>query len=385
MPLRQSVLSVARRVVVKVGTQLITRPPTVGEQVGKKAGAGGAGLDEAFIAHLAEQMAEVRERGVEVTLVSSGAIGAGCVELSRENRPTDLADQQAVAAVGQRRLMTAWHDALSPLGIPVGQVLLTRGDFDDRGRFLNLRSCITRLHALGCLPVLNENDSVAVEELRFGDNDQLAALVCNALRAEVLVLLTTVDGLLDAGGSVVDHVGGDDSAAEHLRSGADAKSRWGSGGMASKLHAAARVTGGGEVAVIASGREPRVLPRLLSGERLGTLFAPAPKKLDSRRRWIGLTATPAGSVTVDDGAAHAVITTGSSLLAKGITAVAGSFSRGDVILLLHPTGHEVARGLTHYASDELTRIMGQHSHDIPTLLGRDADTTVVHRDNLVLK
>ncbi len=369
MPVRHSVLRDARRVVVKVGTQLIT---TAG------------GLDEAFIGHMAEQIAEVRAGGVEVTLVSSGAIGAGCVELGRRDRPTELADQQAIAAVGQRRLMTAWHDALAPHRVPVGQVLLTRGDFDDRGRFLNLRSCITRLHEMGCLPVLNENDSVSVDELRFGDNDQLAALVCNAMRAEVLVLLTTVDGLLDASGGVVDHVGGIEEGQMHVRRGAGSKSAWGSGGMASKLDAAARVTGGGEVAVIASGRVERVLPRLLSGERLGTLFAPAARKLDSRRRWIGLTARPTGSLSVDPGAALAVTRGGSSLLAKGITHLQGRFVRGDVVSVLAPDGREIARGLTHYDADDLARIMGQHSHEIPHILGREADTSVIHRDHLVL-
>ncbi|MEE9212410.1 MAG: glutamate 5-kinase, partial [Phycisphaeraceae bacterium] len=191
--LRQSVLTAARRIVVKLGTQLLSH-------------AGGK-LDLRYIKRMTKQIAALRKRGFEVTVVSSGAIGAGCAELGLDKRPRDVASLQAIAAVGQRRLMTHLHDAFATHGLQVGQVVLTRSDFDDRLRFLNIRNCVTRLHAMDCVPILNENDTVAVDELRFGDNDLLAALTCNALRADALILLTVVDGLLDEAGNVIDQVG----------------------------------------------------------------------------------------------------------------------------------------------------------------------------------
>lgn len=240
--IRQPVLASARRVVVKLGTQVLT-----GGHPNR------SGLDLPYLKKIASQVACLRRRGVEVTLVSSGAIGAGCAELRLARRPTYVADLQAVAAVGQRRLMTYMHQAFAPHGLPVAQVLLTRGDFDDRVRFLNIRNCITRLHKLGCVPILNENDTVAVDELRFGDNDLLAALVCNVLRADALVLLTVVDGLLDERGQKINVV---QNARSVLGLAGDHTSTHGTGGMATKLEAAGLVTGAGEIAVIANGRAP---------------------------------------------------------------------------------------------------------------------------------
>lgn len=371
--LRQSVLTAARRVVVKIGTQLLTTPDD-----------GAADIDTAFINDLADQIAALHGKRYEVTLVSSGAIGCGCAELGMTRRPTDVAEQQAVAAVGQRRLINHMHDAFERHGLGVGQVLLTRNDFDDRVRFLNIRNCITQLHDLGTIPVLNENDAVAVDEIRFGDNDLLAALTCNALRADALVLLTVVDGLLDGKGNRIDRV---DSVIDHLahvRRGGAGKSAWGSGGMQTKLEAARLVTEAGEVAVIANGREPGVLTRLLAGEKLGTVVAPATRKLDARQRWIGLTARPAGIVTVDDGAAKALIEKKKSLLATGITEMTGRFDRGDVLMVRDPRGHEIARGLTNYSADELRQIQGKRSSQFAKILGRPAYAEVVHRDHLVI-
>lgn len=372
--IRQEVLTQARRVVVKIGTQLLTKDT---ERDGKKC----VGLDTRFIGNIAGQVAKLRQQAVEVTLVSSGAIGAGCVELGLTKRPTDVAEAQAVAAVGQRRLMTAWHTAFARRKLGVGQVLLTRSDFDDRGRFLNIRNCVSRLHEMGCVPILNENDTVAVEELRFGDNDFLAGLTTNALRADVLVMLTVVDGLLDESGQVVDRVDDVIGALSQVRA---ERSGWGSGGMGSKLEAARVVTEAGEVAVVASGREKDVVMRLLSGERLGTVFAPADRKLDSRQRWIGLTARPAGTVTVDDGAAKAVREKGKSLLATGITAMTGRFERGDVLLVRDTAGKEIGRGLSNYSGEELRLIAGKRSSEFAKLLGRPGYSAVIHRDHLVL-
>ena len=253
--LRQNILTTARNVVVKIGTQLLTAKD--GDR---------PSLDAGFIRRIAKQVAELRKAGRQVTLVSSGAVGAGCVSLGIEKRPTDLAELQAVAAVGQRQLMTEWHKAFSRYKLGVGQVVLTRTDFDDRVRFLNIRNCINKLHELNSVPILNENDAVAVEELRFGDNDLLAAMTANALRADALLLLTVVDGLLDEDGQVIDLV---DDVSAYQGLSREGSSKWGRGGMSTKLEAARLVMAAGEVAVIASGRDDRVISRVLNGERLG--------------------------------------------------------------------------------------------------------------------
>ena len=368
--IRQTVIASARRVVVKLGTQLLT-----GTDRRRK------GLDLPFIKRMAAQVATLHKRGIEVTVVSSGAIGAGCVELGLDKRPRYIADQQAVASVGQRRLMTHMHEAFAPHGLKVGQVLLTRSDFDDRGRFLNIRNCVNQLHKLGCVPILNENDTVSVDELRFGDNDLLAAMVCNALRADALVLLTVVDGLLDDQGQKIDLVRDMRQAKAMAR---DDKSKLGSGGMRSKLEAARLVTEAGEVAVIADGRQRDVLLRLFDTEPLGSVFVPAQRKLNSRRRWIGLTKRPAGSVTVDEGAARALAKHGKSLLASGITNVTGKFERGQVIAVVDTRGDQIARGLCNFHAHEIRVIMGKRSDQFEKLLGKPAFAAVIHRDNLVL-
>lgn len=379
--LRQTVLTQAKRVVVKIGTQLLARP----------AGAS-PGVDTAFVAEIAEQVAALRGRGIEVTLVSSGAVGAGCAEMGLDKRPTDLAQMQAIAAIGQRRLMTHWHDAFAKHGIGVGQVLLTRGDFDDRGRFLNIRNCVSHLHALGCVAVLNENDTVSVDELSFGDNDMLAALMCNALPADALILLSVVEGLLDddGRGPVIDRV---DDVIDRLAlarqaassgGGAARKSAWGTGGIQTKLEAARLVTEAGEIAVVASGKEKNILTRLMDGEKVGTVFVPAARRMDARQRWIGLTARPAGILTIDDGAANALLKRGKSLLATGIAQITGRFETGDIVMVRDNHGRELARGLSNFASDELRLIQGKRSSEFAKTLGRSVFAEVIHRDNLVL-
>lgn len=368
--LRQSVLAAARHVVVKLGTQLLSN------EEGK--------LDDAPVRRMAGQICKLKQRGIEVTLVSSGAIGAGCGELDLETRPSDVAALQAVAAVGQRKLMTVMHQAFARASkntLEVGQLLLTREDFDDRVRFLNIRNCIAQLHALNCIPVINENDTVGVEEIRFGDNDQLAALICNALRADALILLTVVDGLLDGEGKVIDLV---ESVTDSLAHAKQEKTKFGSGGMLTKLEAARLVTEAGELCVIANGREKNILPRLIDGEQLGTVFLPAKRRMDARQRWIGLTARPAGTIDVDEGAAQAVRERGKSLLASGVTTTTGQFARGDVVLIRDQRGLEVGRGLSNYTADELRLIRGKKSVEFEQLLGRKAYAEVVHRDNMVV-
>ena len=367
--LRQKLFPSARRVVIKLGTAVLSQPDGT--------------LDLAYIRDIARQIVALRERRIEVTIVSSGAVGAGCAVMKLTKRPTDVATLQAVAAVGQRQLMTHMHEAFAPYGLHVGQLLLTRTDFDDRTRYLNIRNCVTRLHEMSCIPVINENDTVAVDELRFGDNDTLAALMCNALGGQVLVVLSVVDGLLDENGQVIDLMHNSFDAAPYIR---QEKTAMGSGGMTTKLEATRLVTEAGEAAVIANGRTPDVLLRLFAGESgIGTVFVPAHRKMGSRQRWIALTARPAGIISIDEGAVHALVKRNKSLLATGITETTGNFSRGEIVVVRDPHGREIARGLTNYASEELRLIMGKRSNQFEKLLGgRTAYAEVIHRDNMVV-
>ncbi|MEM6553080.1 MAG: glutamate 5-kinase [Planctomycetota bacterium] len=387
MEIRETAVVGAERVVVKVGSSLVTKETAEGPRV-----------DTRLIGRLVKEIAALREGGTEVTLVSSGAVAAGCGALGLSKRPRDVAELQALAAIGQRRLVSQYHRAFEKVGLVAGQVLVTRGDFDDRERYLNVRNCITALHGMGAVPVLNENDPVAVDEIRFGDNDLLAAMACNALRAGVLLLLTSVDGLLDESGVVVDRVDDVVGVLSGLRRGGNhpgggprsptvgfrGKSAWGSGGMKSKLEAARLVSEAGEVVVIANGREKGVIGRVLSGERLGTVVVPAARKLDSRSRWLGMTARPVGTVTLDDGAVQAVVKKGKSLLAAGVVQTTGAFAKGDVVMLRDKQGKEVARGLSNYGSEELALIKGRRTSEFERLLGQPGYGAVVHRDHMVV-
>ncbi len=368
-PTRKKHLAAVKTVVIKLGTQLLS------DKDGR--------LDAGYVGEIARQVAELRERKIGVTIVSSGAVSAGLRELNLAKRPTDLAKLQAVAAVGQRRLMDVWADAFEPFKLPVAQLLLTREDIDDRTRFLNVRNTIHAAHELGAIPIVNENDTISTDEIvkiTFGDNDILASLVASALRADVLVLLTIVNGVLDADGNTVSLVENLEQARELVRT---EKSALGKGGMSSKFEAAKTVTDAGEAMIVANGREPNVLTRLLAGESLGTLFVPSPKKRSARSRWIGA-ARPAGSIVIDDGAAAALTQHNRSLLAAGVTKVSGVFVPGDVVSMVNGAGREIARGLSNYASDDARQICGKKTSDVHALLGDAAYDEVVHRDNLVL-
>lgn len=357
-----------KRVVVKLGSQMLTRHV-------------GGGIDTASLGHIAEQTAQLVSRGIGVTIVSSGAISTGLGELKLTRKPKDIAALQAVASVGQIGLMDRWHDAFARHGLPVAQILLTRDDVENRKRYLNIRNCIIELHRIGAVPIINENDTVSVDEIRLGDNDILAALVANALPADLLVLLSVVDGLHASDGNVVRLV--QDVALVRSYAG-DHKSAMGSGGMQTKLEAARIVTGAGEYAVIANGRDKNVLLRLLEGQEVGTLFVPASRKLPSRSRWIGHAVRPSGVMVVDDGAAQAVARGRKSLLSSGVIQVTGVFEKGDIVVIRDPKGRELARGLTNYDSEEARAIMGMRSSQFEKVLGRKAYDEVVHRDNLVL-
>ena len=365
--LRQTVLTQAKRLVIKIGSQLLTRAD--------------GGIDQAFMDSLAAQVGRLIENGYEITLVSSGAIAVGRLDLNMTVRPKDIGALLAVAAVGQSGLIRRWEQAFATVSFGVGQMLVTRGDFEDRNRYLNFRNCVAELHRIGIVPIVNENDAVSVEEIRLGDNDVLAAIVTNALRADALVLLTVVDGLHDGDGALVDLV--DDVVAARALVGGD-RSAMGTGGMGTKLEAARAVTDAGEIAVIASGRADDVLGRIAAGEKVGTVFVPAARKLDARRRWIGQTVRPAGVIVVDDGAAAALCDRGKSLLATGITEVTGAFGKGDVVVVRDGRGREIARGLINYHADDTRTIAGQHSDSFESLLGHAAYDEVIHRDNLVI-
>jgi len=367
---REVHFAAVKTAVVKLGTQLLT-------------GSSGV-LDASFLVTIAGQIAALRSRGILVTIVSSGAIGAGVAELNLPGRPTDLAKLQAVAAVGQRRLMDAWAGAFLPFKLHVAQLLLTREDVDDRQRFLNLRNTIHAVHELGGVPIINENDSISTDEIvkiTFGDNDILAALVTHALRADLLVLLSVVDGIADASGSPARLVESVDDARDWVRK---EKSALGKGGMDSKLSAARMVTDAGSAMVVANGRMENVLTNLLAGHEVGTLFVPGSKKRSARSRWIG-SARPVGTIIVDDGAVKALAEKNKSLLPAGIKDVTGDFSRGDVVAINGPDGRLIARGLTNYTAAEIESIRGKRTSEVRSMLQESAYDEVVHRDNLVLE
>ena len=370
---RQPHFSAVSSIVVKLGTQLLS---------GKQ-----SRMDAAFLADIARQVAELRRRKMIVTLVSSGAIASGMGELGLAKRPTDLAKLQAVAAVGQRRLMDHWATAFAPHKLAVAQILITRQDIDQRQRFLNLRNTLLAIHELGAIPIINENDTVSTDELvkiTFGDNDILAASVAHALRANLLVLLSVVDGLLDSNGAPVRLVRSIQEARTLVRT---EKSAQGKGGMDSKLSAAKTVTDAGEAMVVADGRMPNILTRIIAGEAVGTLFVaanPTGRKRPSRSRWIGAV-QPAGKLIVDDGARSALVEKHKSLLPAGVTAVEGEFDAGDAVAIVGSDGNIIARGLCNYAAADVHRIAGKKSQDVANLLADAKYDVVVHRDNLVME
>jgi glutamate 5-kinase len=371
--LRQQVLALARTVVIKVGTNVITTSD--------------GRLDLERLGSLADQVWRIRQSGRRVALVSSGAIGAGIGQLGLGKRPTDLPQLQAAAAVGQCYLMAAYEECFQRHGFHAAQLLLTASDFDSRTRYLNVRNTLLTLFEWGCLPIINENDTVSVAEIKFGDNDHLAAMVTNLLQAPLLILLTNVAGLYrgdptDPNAELLATVAEIDEEITGLAG--TSRSPLGTGGMRSKLRAARLVTSAGESVIMAHGARPNVLDEIMSGQPIGTLFLPHGGVLSARRRWIGLTAQPRGRLVVDAGARRAVQEQGRSLLAIGVVDVVGSFSKGDVVLLQDTHGVEFARGLSNYSAADARRILGLRSDQITGLLGPRTYEEVIHRDNLVV-
>lgn len=374
--LRQEIAALANTIVVKVGTRVLTRED--------------GQLDPQRIEQLADQVHHVMSTGRKVVLVSSGAVGAGMGRLGLTERPTDLARLQAVAAVGQSILVEAYERSLHRYGHHAAQVLLTADDVEHRVRYLNARNTLmTLLEQFGAVPIINENDTVAVEELQnaFGDNDRLAAIVTNLIRAPLLVLLSDVEGLFDGdprqpGSRVIPTVDRlDDSVLGLVRDRLGGLSK---GGMASKLEAARLATAGGENVIIASGRSPDVLARIIDGQAVGTLFLAQGQAVAARKRWIGLTVKPRGRLILDAGAKTAIQQKGRSLLAAGVVEIEGQFHKGDVVGLRGPDGVEFARGLTNYGAEDVQRIKGLKTRQIAGVLGHCPYDEIVHRDNMVV-
>ncbi len=369
-----SILKPTRRVVAKVGSALVTN--------------GGAGIDRSAIARWATDVAALRARGVDVIFVSSGAVAEGMARLGWTTRPKAMPELQAAAAVGQMGLVNVYEQAFAAHGLHTAQVLLTHEDLADRKRYLNARSTITALLKHNVIPIINENDTVTTDEIRFGDNDTLGALVANLIDAQVLVLLTDQQGLYtadprrDPDAQFVGIGRADDTQYEAMAGGTGtAISR---GGMLTKILAARRAANSGIHTVIASGHERNVLHRLLGGEAIGTLLYAPEASLAKRKSWLADHLQLRGRVTLDAGATKALLHGGKSLLPIGVMAVAGEFERGDAIGCIDEAGRELARGLANYSSNETLRIMRKPSSEIESVLGYVDEDELIHRDNLVV-
>ena len=368
------VLADARRIVVKVGSSLVTNE--------------GRGLDEAAIGEWCRQLAALVRDGRELVMVSSGAIAEGMKRLGWRTRPREIHELQAAAAVGQMGLAQMYETKLRENGLGSAQVLLTHADLADRERYLNARSTLLTLLQHGVLPVINENDTVVNDEIKFGDNDTLGALVANLVEADALVILTDQKGLYtadprrDPGARFVHEARAGDPLLEAMAGGAG--SSIGKGGMITKILAAKRAAGSGASTVIAWGRESDALIRLAKGESIGTLLVAQTQKQQARKQWMADHLQLRGSVCVDAGAVRQLCDGGKSLLPIGMTSVDGEFSRGDVIAIRDPSGREVARGLANYASAEARLLCRKPSSDFEGLLGYAAEPEMVHRDNLIL-
>jgi glutamate 5-kinase len=373
-PSTSTVLRDARRIVVKVGSSLVTNE--------------GRGLDEQAIGEWCRQLSALVRDGREVIMVSSGAIAEGMKRLGWTTRPQELHELQAAAAVGQMGLAHMYETKLRENGLGSAQVLLTHADLADRERYLNARSTLLTLLTHGVLPVINENDTVVNDEIKFGDNDTLGALVANLVEADALIILTDQKGLYtadprrDPTATFVHEARAGDAKLEEMAGGAG--SSIGKGGMITKILAAKRAAGSGASTVIAWGREPDALLRLTQGEAIGTLLVAQTQKQQARKQWMADHLQLRGSVTIDDGAVSKLKGDGSSLLPIGMTGVDGDFSRGEVIAILDNQGQEVARGLANYAAAEARLLCRKPSSQMSELLGYAAEPEMVHRDNLVL-
>lgn len=370
-------LGQSQRWVVKIGSSLLTNQ--------------GRGLDHAMIKQWVAQFAHLRGGNVaELVLVSSGAVAEGMTRLGWTKRPAALHELQAAAAVGQMGLVQAYESCFQEHGLRTAQILLTHEDIADRQRYLNARSTLQTLLKLGVVPVVNENDTVAMDEIRFGDNDTLGALVANLVEADLFVILTDQDGMYEADprtqpqAKFIHEAQAGDAALEKMASGGSAGAL-GRGGMLTKVRAANWAARSGTATVIASGREPAVLEKIQQGKEIGTLIFPAQEPLAARKQWLAGHLQVRGKIMLDEGAVRVLLESGRSLLPIGVVSVEGNFARGELVVCLAPDGREIARGLINYNAQETQKIMRQPSHRIAELLGYVDEPELIHRDNLVVE
>ena len=366
--------SKAQRIVVKIGSSLLTD--------------GGRGLNKAAIADWVNQMSTLRQRGIDVVLVSSGSVAEGMVRLKLKSRPKTLHELQAAASVGQMGLVRRFEDEFQTHDLLAAQVLLTHDDLSNRERYLNARSTLLTLLDFGVVPVINENDAVATEEIRFGDNDTLGALVANLVEADLLILLTDQIGLFDANPSLnpdaklISSISVNDSLLDEVAGGSI--SGLGRGGMFTKVRAARLAARSGAATVIISGKIEHVIPRVVAGEELGTYLIPDIAPIAARKQWLAGQLQLKGSVTLDQGAVKSLRDAGKSLLAVGVKNIQGQFQRGDLVSCLDTQGNEIARGLINYGAEDAHKIAGKPSNEFETLLGYADEDELIHRDNMVL-
>jgi len=368
-------LAKSKRWVVKVGSSLLTDSDRK--------------LNKELIQTWVEQIVSLRQRGIEIVLVSSGAVAEGMVRLNWRRRPHALHELQAAAAVGQMGLIQAYESCFFRHGLHTAQMLLTHDDLIDRRRYLNARSTLRTLLKLEVIPVINENDSVAAEEIRFGDNDTLAALVANLIEANLLVILTDQSGMYEqdpksnVNARLIRQVNAGDPQLEKMAA-SGKQGKWGRGGMLTKVRAAARAARSGTATLIAAGREQDVLISIVEGKDIGTLILPSQSPVAARKQWLAGQLKVQGKLILDDGAVQVLKTSGRSLLPVGVIAVEGDFVRGEVVACYGANGQEIARGLVNYSSEEAKKIMRQSSDKIEELLGYVDEPELIHRDNFAL-
>ena len=371
---RRDIISGAKLCVVKLGSAILTND--------------GQGLATDAIQGWVEQIVALKREGIQVVLVSSGAVAEGMKRLGMSSRPHAIHEQQAAAAVGQMGLVQAYESCFSQYGSHTAQILLTHDDLSNRQRYLNARSSIRTLLEMGVVPIVNENDTVAIDEIRLGDNDTLAALVANLIEADLLVILTDQLGMYDSDprtnpeAELLDVVVADEQALDEMAGGS--AGQLGRGGMATKLASARLAARSGTATVVAPGRDELVLTKLFQGKQVGTLFLPGTQQLAARKRWLIGHLQMRGVVVIDEGAVRVLRKSGSSLLAVGIRATEGQFQRGDLVSLRSESGEEIARGLVNYSAEDICKVMGQSSDRIESLLGYVDEEEIVHRDNMVL-
>ncbi|WP_462137268.1 glutamate 5-kinase [Candidatus Mycalebacterium sp.] len=374
-------MSVKNRIFVKNAKTAVIK-------IGSSVLLSGSSLDETVFGRIARQVACLREAGIRVVIVSSGAIAAGMKQLGLRTRPDTIRKKQAVAACGQSNLIRNYETAFFKNGFSVAQVLLTQDGLSDRRCFLNARGALSELLQMGVIPVVNENDTVAVEEIMFGDNDNLAAIVAAFVEADLLLMLTNTDGVYDSNpendsnARLLPVIKNIDAVIEKSAGGTSGATT--TGGMKTKLQAAAKASAFGIPTIIADGRDFENIGKIFRGDEVGTLVVPTGEKLAARKHWIAHTLKPRGEITLDEGASKAVGGEGKSLLPSGVTKVSGEFGRGDPVLCLDPQGAEVARGLVSYSSDEVERIRGAKAAEIEAILGYKYGNEIIHRDNLVV-